>query len=143
MSTAKNGDQVRVHYKGTLTDGTVFDSSHERGETINFKIGGNQLLPLFEKTVDGMKVGETREVDIPAAEGYGLPNPEFVFALPRDQFPEDVKTGDCFELSAQDGSGMDFPVEVKECGKDSITVDANHPLAGSDLHFSIELVEII
>lgn len=142
MSKAKKGDTVKVHYKGTLGDGTVFDSSEGR-EPLEFKLGEGRVIPGFELAVDGLTVGESRTVDIPCGEAYGERREELIQEVPRDQFPEDmnVETGQRLQLSLHDGQQM--IVEVASITDAAVTLDANHPLAGKDLNFHIELVEIL
>lgn len=142
MSKAKSGDMVTVHYTGKFADGTAFDSSLERDEPMKFKLGEGKLIPGFEGAVDGMSIGEKTTVDIPAAEAYGETRPELVIKLPRDKFPEpiDPAIGQSLQLRQPDG-GM-FEVVVTEIAEDSVTLDANHPLAGHDLTFDIELTGI-
>lgn len=142
MSKAKNGDKVKVHYKGTLEDGTVFDSSEGR-DPLEFTIGEGRVIPGFEQAVDGLAVKESRTVAIPCAEAYGERREELIQEVPRDQFPEDMKVeqGQRLQLSLHDGQQM--VVEVTSMTDASVTLDANHPLAGKDLNFEIELVEIL
>ena len=141
MKKAQNGDTVKVHYTGKLTDGTVFDSSIDRDEPMEFTLGQGHLIPGFEKTVDGMAVGDKETVTIPAVEAYGEPRPDLILKLPHDKFPENIKpeVGHGLQLRQPDG-GM-FEVTVTKVEDDGVTLDANHPLAGKDLVFEIELVE--
>jgi len=141
MSEAKTGDTVTVEYTGTLEDGTVFDSSEGR-EPLQFTIGSGDLIPGFEKAVEGMEPGQTVKATLPPEEAYGERSEEMVFEVGRDQLPEDVdpEVGD--RLEARDPQGNKFAVSVAEIGDDAITLDANHPLAGRDLTFEIELVSI-
>jgi peptidylprolyl isomerase len=130
-----------VHYTGKLTDGTVFDSSIGRNEPMEFTLGQGKLIPGFENTVDGMAVGDKETVTIPAVEAYGEPRPELILKLPKDKFPENIapEIGQGLQLRQPDG-GM-FEVTVTNVEDDGITLDANHPLAGKDLVFEIELVD--
>lgn len=141
MKKAASGDKVKVHYTGKLTDGTVFDSSVEREEPMEFTLGDGHLIPGFEKTVDGMAVGEKATVTIPAAEAYGEAKQELILKLPHTQFPENIKPeiGQGLQLRQPDG-GM-FEVTITNIEDDGVTLDANHPLAGKDLVFDIELVD--
>ena len=143
MKTAGSGDTVKVHYTGKLEDGTVFDTSVARDEPMQFTLGQGKLIPGFEKTVDGMKVGDKSTVDIPAEEAYGEVRPEMVLKVPRDKFPEDAapEFGQGMQLRQPDG-GM-FEVVVTKVEDDGVTLDANHPLAGKALAFEIELMEIL
>lgn len=141
MAQAKQGDTVRVHYTGTLDDGTVFDSSRER-EPLEFNLGTGQVIPGFDQALTGMKPGESKKVTIPADQAYGPYRDELVLVVDRAEFPAEIAPtlGDQFELS-QDGQS--FVVNVTDVNDDSVTLDANHPLAGEDLTFELQLVEII
>jgi len=141
MSQAKNGDTVKVHYTGTLDDGTVFDSSRER-EPLSFTLGKGQLIPGFENAVTGMKVGDTTTANIPSDQAYGPVREEMVARVEKDQFPEGMnpELGQQLQVPQQDGQML--IVTVTEVDDTHVTLDANHPLAGKDLTFDIELVEI-
>ncbi len=142
MATAQAGDTVKVHYTGTLEDQQVFDSSYERGP-LEFTIGAGQLIPGFEQTVIGMQPGETRTTTIAAHEAYGPYHDELVVAVDRSQFGADFQPeiGQQYEIRQPEGqSGI---VTVTDVSEDEVTLDANHPLAGEDLTFSIELIEIV
>lgn len=141
MSTAKKGDKVKVHYTGKLTDGTVFDSSLER-EPIEFELGAGQMIAGFDKAVDGMAVGDKKTADIPSAEAYGDKRDDMMVPVPHDKVPEEIKPEVGMQLSMQQPDGQSLPVLVAEVNDDHIVLDANHPLAGKDLNFEIELVEI-
>ena len=136
---AKTGNTVKVHYTGTLTNGTVFDTSIER-EPLQFTIGQGQLISGFEQAVIGMKVGESTTVNIPAAEAYGLHRDDLVFAMERSQLPDNIEVGQQLQMMQTDGSTV--VVTVIEISETTAMIDANHPLAGEDLIFEIELVEI-
>jgi peptidylprolyl isomerase len=141
MAEAKNGDTVRIHYTGTLNDGSVFDSS-EGTEPLEFTLGSGQVIPGFEQAVEGMEPGQKKEVTIPSDEAYGAHNEEWVLVVERENFPEHIEPepGQQLELSQ---NGQSFVVTVTEVSDDSVTLDANHPLAGKDLTFELELVEIV
>lgn len=139
MAKPAAGNMVHVHYTGRLDDGTVFDSSRER-DPLMFTIGSGQVIPGFENAITGMEVGEKREVRIPAAEAYGEAREDMVATLPKAQFPADVAVGHQFQLSHPEG-GM-LRVTVKDIAEDTVTIDANHHLAGKDLIFDLELVKI-
>lgn len=141
MSNAKTGDTVKIHYTGTLDDGTQFDSSAGR-EPLEFKLGAGQVITGFDKAVEGMSVGEQKRVNIPAEEAYGQRNEQLVQEVPRDQLPEDLQPQQGMALQAQQPDGNVVQLTVTEVTDDSITVDANHPLAGRALNFDIEVVEI-
>lgn len=141
MSKVKDGNTVKVHYTGTLKDGSVFDSSVER-EPLEFKLGEGQLIPGFEKAVIGMEEGDKTKVDIPVKEAYGEAREELIINVPKDQLPEDVQPEIGMQLQVNQPDGQPVPVRVAEISDDELTLDANHPLAGKDLAFEIELVEI-
>ena len=142
MAHAKSGDTVNIHYTGRLDDGSVFKTS--RGcKPLKFKIGNSKLIPAFQETVVGMKPGELRTVKIAAGEAYGPRREQMVVAVDRNKFPENVKPYVGLELDVHQQNGEIFAakvIDIKEC---SVILDANHPLAGKDLTFDIELVEII
>ena len=142
MSKAASGDTVRVHYKGTLSEGEVFDSS-EGKDPLEFTLGESQVIPGFEKTVQGMEEGETRKTTIVAAEAYGEPRSDLRIQMPREQFPEGVDPEVGQQLGLQQPDGRTVPVRVVEVGSEKVTLDANHPLAGKDLTFEIQLVEVV
>ena len=136
-----SGDTVRVHYKGTLADGSEFDSSEGR-EPLEFTLGTGEVIPGFDAAVSGLEVGETATVTIPAADAYGVHQPEGRQTFPRDAFPPDAdpQVGWAVELSAPDGQRV--PATIVEVSDESLVLDFNHPLAGEDLTFEITLVEI-
>jgi peptidylprolyl isomerase len=138
---ATNGDNVKVHYTGKLEDGTVFDTSEGR-EPLEFTLGEGQVIPGFESAVRGMSQGETKTTQIPADHAYGPHHAEMVLVVPRSQFPPDFnpKPGDQLEIKQEDGQS--FYVHVTEIGETDIGLDANHPLAGKDLIFDIQLVQV-
>jgi len=139
---AKSGDTVRVHYTLKLDDGTIFDSS-SGGDPMQFTIGEGQLIPGFEQAVIGMKLGEEKTVKIPSAEAYGPYRDELVKVIDRTEFPADIEpqVGQQLELELEDGRQV--LVLVTEISESGVTLDANHPLAGKDLTFDIQLVDII
>ena len=141
MAQAKSGDTVRVHYTGRLEDGTVFDSSEGR-EPLEFVLGARQVIPGFEDAVDGLNPGDERTVTIPPDQAYGPRREEMTLVVDRDQFPEEVQpeVGQQLQMS-QDGQVA--IVTVTEVSDREVTLDANHPLAGKDLTFDVQLVEIV
>ncbi len=141
MATANIGDTVRVHYTGRLDDGTVFDSSRER-EPLEFTVGTGQVISGFERAVEGMEVGEAREARIEADDAYGERRDDLVLDLPKEQVPEDMEIAPGMRLELRQPDGQAVPVTVAEVGEESVTLDANHPLAGQPLTFELELVEI-
>ncbi len=138
MSQVKDGDTVKVHYTGTLEDGTVFDSSEGR-DPLEFTLGQGQLIPGFEKTVLGMTSGEARTVTIPAEDAYGPYRDEMILAVPCEQLPADMKpeVGMQMQVGQEEGQGMVVTI-IKITDKE-VTLDANHPLAGKSLTFNIQL----
>lgn len=142
MTQAKAGDTVRIHYTGTLDNGTRFDSSEGR-EPLEFNLGGGQVIPGFDAAVDGMAVGESKTVTIPAAEAYGERHEQLVQQVPREMLPDTIEPAVGMQLQSQSPEGQVMNLVVTEVSDASITVDANHPLAGQALTFSIELVEIV
>ncbi|MFW2541087.1 FKBP-type peptidyl-prolyl cis-trans isomerase [Primorskyibacter sp. 2E107] len=141
MTQVKSGDTVRIHYTGTLTDGSTFDSSAGR-DPLEFEVGSGQIIPGLDKAIPGMTVGDKKKVEIPADEAYGQPNPQALQAVPRAEIPEDIPLEVGTQLQVQTPTGQVMPVTVTEVTEAEVTLDANHPLAGKDLTFDIELVEI-
>ncbi|MFQ5737178.1 MAG: peptidylprolyl isomerase [Thermodesulfobacteriota bacterium] len=141
MAQAKKGDSVKVHYRGTLSDGTEFDSSTGK-EPLAFSIGAGMLIPAFESAVEGMEQGESKKVSIPAEEAYGPYVKELVADFERSQFPPDITPEVGTQLQIEQENGGKTLVRVIEVSDSMVTLDANHPLAGKDLIFDIELVEI-
>jgi peptidylprolyl isomerase len=138
--TAKSGDTVRVHYTGKLEDGSVFDSSNGR-DPLEFTVGAGEVIAGFDQAVAGMSPGEEREVRIPAAEAYGDRKDDLVIVVDRAQLPPDIdpEVGQQLQLSQE---GRAFVVQVADVTHENITLDANHPLAGEDLTFELQLVAI-
>lgn len=141
MSTVKSGDKVAIHYTGTLTDGTTFDSSDGR-DPLEFEVGSGMIIPGLDVALPGMEVGEKKVVKIDAADAYGPVNPEMRQAIPRDGIPEDIPLEKGVQLQMQTPDGQAMPVTVVDLDEATVTLDANHPLAGKDLQFDIELVKI-
>jgi len=142
MSAVKKGDKVKVHYTGRLDDGTVFDTS-EKKEPLEFEIGLGRVIPGFEDAIMGMAIGDKKTVKILSDQAYGEYNEEFKQDFPRDQFPGDLKleVGQRFQVDQKDGGKI--LVSIAAITDKTVTLDANNPLAGKDLTFDIELVEII
>jgi peptidylprolyl isomerase len=140
MERARNGDTVRVHYTGMLPDGSVFDSSSGR-DPIEFTVGAGQVIPGFDDAVTGMEIGEEKAVRIPAESAYGPRKDELMLEVERTQFPPHVEpaVGQQFKLGQGDQT---FVVTIKDVRDDRVVLDANHPLAGQELTFELELVEI-
>jgi len=141
MSQAKSGDTVKIHYTGTLDDGTEFDSSAGR-DPLEFTLGGGQVIPGFDNAVDGMSVGDNKTVTIPAGEAYGERHDQLVHQVPKDALHEEMQPEVGMQLQSQSTDGQIMNLVVIEVGEDTITVDGNHPLAGKALTFAVELVEI-
>lgn len=140
MQQAKRGDTVHVHYKGTLDDGSVFDSS-EGHDPISFTIGNGDVIPGFENAVEGMSIGEKKTSRMEPGDAYGDRREELVFSVGKEQMPEgDIEVGDMLRVGFPDGSSS--AVQVAEVGDDAVMLDANHPLAGKPLTFELELVSI-
>ncbi len=141
MPQAKDGDTVKVHYTGRLRDGRVFDSSRGRGP-LEFTIGSGSVIEGFDEGVKGMSPGERRTVHVPATQAYGPRDEELLIALDRSQLPRDFQpeVGQQLRLRTQDGRAL--IALVTAVTDDQIRLDANHPLAGEDLTFDIELIEI-
>jgi peptidylprolyl isomerase len=141
MTQAERGDTVRVHYTGTLAGGEQFDSSAGR-DPLEFTLGDGMVIPGFESAVTGMAVGESKTFDIPSDQAYGPRRDEMVMQVDRNQFPDHIDPEVGQQLQMQQGNQA-FVVTVAEVDDDAVTLDGNHPLAGQDLTFTIELVEIV
>ena len=141
MTVAKSGDSVKVHYTGTLEDGTQFDSS-AGVDPLEFTLGGGQVIAGFDEAVTGMEPGEKKSVTIPAAKAYGQRNEEMVIKAPRDEVPADITPEVGQRLQLAGPNGQPIMVEVIKVTDEHIQLDANPPLAGKDLTFALELVEI-
>ena len=142
MSEVKQGDTVRVHYTGKLKDGTVFDSSESR-DPLEFTLGQGQLIPGFEKAVIGLNTGDKTTANIPVDEAYGERREDLELTVERDKLPEDIEPSVGLQLQLNQPNGQPVPVTVTAVSDGDVTLDANHPLAGEDLIFDIELVEIV
>lgn len=142
MSKAQKGDTVKVHYVGKLKNGEVFDSSYDR-EPLEFTIGGGQLIKGFDNAVEGMEEGEKKTVTIPADEAYGPYREDMIIEVGKENLPEGLEPQVNQQLYMEDAQGQTLIVTVTEILENSIKLDANHPLAGKDLVFDIELVSIV
>lgn len=137
----KAGDTVKVHYHGRLTDGTTFDSSEGRAP-LEFEVGSGMVIKGFDDGLLGMAVGEKKTIEIPVEDAYGPKDPEAIIEFPKDRFPPDMKPEVGMRLSMTNGSGQQIPVVITEVKPEVVILDANHQLAGEDLIFDLELVEI-
>lgn len=139
MTEVRNGDVVRIHYTARLTDGTEFDSSGR--EPLELEIGAGHVIAGLDRRIDGMTVGERSTVTVPAVEGYGLRDEAQVRTVPRSAVPEDTEVGTRLQARTRDGNKI--ALVVLNLDDEQVTVDANHPLAGQDLVFEIEVVEVV
>lgn len=138
---AKAGDQVSLHYTGTLNDGTVFDSS-KGSEPLQFTLGANEVIPGFDEAVMGMAPGDTKVVHIPVDQAYGPRRDDMILEVAPQDFPPDVEPRVGARLEIRQANGARFQVTVSDVRDDAVTLDGNHPLAGEDLNFEIELLAI-
>jgi peptidylprolyl isomerase len=141
MTQVKAGDTVRIHYTGTLSDGQTFDSSEGR-DPLEFTVGSGQIIPGLDAAIPGMSVGEKKIVEVPADDAYGQADPSARQAVPRAEIPAEIPLDLGTQLQVQTPQGQVMPVTVVEVTDEQVVLDANHPLAGRDLTFAIELVEI-
>ena len=137
----EDGKKVKIHYTGTLDDGTQFDSSAGR-DPLEFEMGAGMVIPGFEKGVADMEVGEKKSIHIPAAEAYGERREDLVMDFGRSQLPEGLEPEVGMGLQMQGPQGQPVPVTVTAVTEENITIDANHQLAGENLNFELELVEV-
>ncbi|GAB4341847.1 MAG: peptidylprolyl isomerase [Flammeovirgaceae bacterium] len=143
MLKAKNGDVVKVHYVGKFENGEVFDSSVARHEPIEFTVGAGQMIKGFDNAVVGMMLQEKKSIKIPCAEAYGEINPENFVQIPMNEVPADIIPHVGMQLELIDPMGRRIPVLIAEVNAEFIVLDANHPMAGKDLWFDIQLLEIV
>ncbi|MEC8726677.1 MAG: peptidylprolyl isomerase [Pseudomonadota bacterium] len=144
MSQATNGNVVRINYTGKLTNGTVFDTSKVDGrEPLSFRLGQNQVLPKLEAEIIGMSVGEKKTVAVDANDAYGPHQKQAIQKIPRSEIPDgvDLTVGNNLQATGHDGEIV--PLRVLAANEETVTLDANHPLAGHNLTFEIELIEIV
>jgi len=141
VAQAKEGDEVQVHYTGKLEDGTVFDTS-EDGDPLNFTIGENRVIPGFEEAVTGMEPGDSKTTEVEPEQAYGEHREDMVMEMERDQIPDDVDPEVGQQLQLRLENGQTVPVLITALGEDTVTIDANHPLAGRKLMFEIELIDV-
>jgi len=143
MAQAKQGDTVRVHYHGTLDDGTVFSSTYAEKEPFEFTIGKDSVLPKFEQAVIGMNDGDTKTISIDPEDGYGQHKKEFVFVMDRANAPVEIKLEIGKRLQVSSNQGKKSIATITAITEDSVVLDANDPLAGKSLTFKIELIEVL
>jgi peptidylprolyl isomerase len=141
MAQAKNGDTVRINYTGTLQDGQAFDSSDGR-DPLEFVVGSGQIIPGLDSAIPGMAVGDTKTVQVPFDLAYGAVNENARQAVPRSEIPDNIPLELGTQLQMQTPQGQVVQVTVAEVGDEEVTLDANHPLAGKDLTFAIEIMGI-
>tara|TARA_R100000805_G_scaffold18446_1_gene23158 strand:+ start:542 stop:1177 length:636 start_codon:yes stop_codon:yes gene_type:complete len=146
-TVVQKGDRVKLHYKGTFPDGEQFDSSYDRGKTISVTIGNGDMIPGFDTALEGMQVGETKHIELTPSEAYGDYNPGAVTEVAKDIFPEGVRdqieVGTVLPLTHKEYPDRPFPATAKQVKDSSIIFDLNHPMAGRDINFDIEVIEKI
>lgn len=137
----KKNDKVKIRYTGTLDNGVVFDSS-EDGEPLEFIVGSGQIIPDFDKAVEGMKLDEEKKFTVKPEDAYGLRSEVLIREFPKTFFPENFKPENGMLITLQDKEGKPITAKIAGSSENGITVDLNHPLAGENLHFNIKVVEI-
>jgi peptidylprolyl isomerase len=142
MTKVKSGDTIKIHYTGKLDDGTTFDTSIE-GDPLEFTVGEHEVIPGMEEAVIGMEPGDQRTVTIPSDDAYGPYHDEMVVVVDRKEFPKEMEIQVNQQLSVVLEDEQSIIVTVTEITDEAVTLDANHPLAGEDLIFDIDLVEIV
>jgi FKBP-type peptidyl-prolyl cis-trans isomerase 2 len=138
----QSGDTIKIHYHGRLSDGTTFDSSAGRSP-LEFTVGSGSVIKGFDDGVQGMTVGEKKTIEIPFLQAYGPEDPSMIIEFPIDRLPEDLKPEIGMQLNMNNAEGQQFAVTITDITNDNIILNANHPLAGKDLIFDLELVEIV
>jgi FKBP-type peptidyl-prolyl cis-trans isomerase 2 len=142
MVKAKQGDTVKIHFTGKMQDDTVVETSQDRGP-LEFKIGKGDVISGLEQGIIGMQVGDKKTLTISPEEAFGLPRDELMVDLNKDDIPEGIKLAVGVHLNIQASDGQTFKVKVVDVREDTVTLDANHPLAGVTLIFDVELIEIV
>ncbi|MEX0608250.1 MAG: peptidylprolyl isomerase [Balneolaceae bacterium] len=142
MATVQKGNIVKVHYTGRLSDGSIFDSSVTR-DPLQVTLGEGQLIPGFEDALIGMNVGDKTTTEIPAAEAYGDRRDDLEVNIEKSQLPEDIDPEVGMQLQLNQPNGQPVPVQITKVEDENIVIDANHPLAGKDLSFDIEVIDIV
>jgi FKBP-type peptidyl-prolyl cis-trans isomerase 2 len=139
--TIKKGDKVKVEYEGKLEDGTVFDSTEKHGgEPLEFEVGGGQMIPGFDKAVEGMDKGQEKDIKLEPSDAYGDHNPALIKDIPKENVPENVTVGAILGMNLP--NGQQIPAKVIKMGDKSVTIDLNHPLAGKKLQFHVKVVDV-
>ena len=138
----KNGDSVKVHYIGTLNDGNEFDNSYKRGATLDFQVGGGQMIKGFDNALVEMEVGQKKNINIKSEDAYGPRREEAIMSVSKENFPPDFRTKEGEMIQGQTETGQPITAIVVEVQENDVILDMNHPLAGEELNFEIELVEI-
>ncbi len=139
-NSVQNGWTVKVHYTGTYSNGEVFDSSRSRGEPIMFKVGAGQMIPGFDKAIVGMSQGEVKNISLSPSDAYGEQKPQLFQVFPKENFPPDLNLIEGQVLSVPIKDGNPVPAKIHEIKEDRVVLDFNHPLAGQEINFEIELV---
>ncbi|WP_045215293.1 FKBP-type peptidyl-prolyl cis-trans isomerase [Desulfonatronovibrio magnus] len=140
MSKVQDGTKVKVHYTGKLNDGTVFDTSKER-DPLEFTVGQGQVIQGFEDAVRGMETGDSKEVTVACEQAYGQRREDMILEVPKDKFPSEIPMTVGQQLMLRHPEGQEFPAFIVEVKDEAVTLDANHPLAGEELNFEIELLQ--
>ena len=141
-NTVKNGDTVTLHYKGTFNDGTEFDSSYSRGEPMTVTVGTGQLISGFDQALEGMTEGDNKSISLSPEEAYGEADPENVTQLEKSVFPDDFEFSNGTVVPLMGPGGQQFLATITDSTEDTVTFDLNHPMAGKELNFDIEVVSI-
>ena len=138
----KKGNKVKVEYTGTFDDGTIFDSSNrgEESHPLEFEVGAGQVIKGFDEAVEGMKVGEEKEIHLEAKEAYGDMNPEMIKTVPKERLPAEAKEGSILAVGLP--NGVKIPAKILEMNEKEAKIDLNHPLAGKNLNFKLKIVDI-
>lgn len=139
----KKGDKVKVEYKGTLDDGTVFDSSKIRGMPLEFVVGAGQVMKAFENAVIGMEIGEVKEIKLQPSQAYGVRNPQLIKKISRGQIPKEIEPKLGLEVSVSQPDGTKAAGRVVEVTDEALTIDLNHPMAGKVLNYKVKAVDIL
>ena len=142
MTIIAKGSNVKIHYKGTLEDGSVFDSSHKRNQTLNFEVGAGSLLPAFEDAIIGLSTGDTKKFTLSSSEAYGPHLAEAVHTVPKAAFPPDMQFTVGGKVGGTNANGQQIIATINAVNDSDVVLDHNHPLAGKDINFEVEIVEI-